>query len=58
MIILNHHCVVILLAKILLWARFLQSMRIFSFYINPWQFLLKKYGAYISHELIVQLIPT
>ena len=36
MIILGHCYVTILLAKILIWAPFLQSMCTFSFCINPW----------------------
>ena len=35
MIILEHHCVTVLLAKILIWAPFSQSMCAFSFCINP-----------------------
>ena len=35
MIILGHHCLVSLLAKMLIWAHFLQSMCAFSFCINP-----------------------
>ena len=36
MVILGHHCVAILLAKMLSWAPFLQWMCTFSFCINPW----------------------
>ena len=35
MIILSHHCVAILLAKMLIWTPFSQSMCTFSFCINP-----------------------
>ena len=35
MIILEHHYVTVLLAKILIWAPFSQLMCIFSFCINP-----------------------
>ena len=36
MIILGHHYVTILLAKMLIWAPFSQPMCTFYFYINPW----------------------
>ena len=35
MIALGHHCVAILLANMLVWAPFAQSMSTFSFCINP-----------------------
>ena len=35
MIILGHHYATILLAKMLIWAPFLQSMRTFYLCINP-----------------------
>ena len=35
MIVLGHHCVAILLANMLIWAPFAQSMSTFSFCINP-----------------------
>ena len=38
MIILGHHCVAILLALMLIWAPFSQSMCTFSFCINLCQF--------------------
>ena len=37
MIILGHHCVVIWLAKMLIWAFFSQSRCTFSFRNNPYQ---------------------
>ena len=36
MIILGHHYVTILLAKMLIWAPFSQLMCTFYFCINPW----------------------
>ena len=36
MMILGHHCVAILLVKMLIWTPFSQSMWTFSFCINPW----------------------
>ena len=35
MILLGHHCVAILLANMLIWPPFAQSMSTFSFCINP-----------------------
>ena len=35
MIILGHHCVAILVAKMLVWTYFSQSMSTFSICINP-----------------------
>ena len=37
MIIMGHQCVAILLAKMLIWAPFSQSMCAFSLCINTWQ---------------------
>ena len=41
MIILGHHFVAILLAKMLIWAPFSQLMCTFSFCINPWAHTLE-----------------
>ena len=49
MIILVHHYVTILLAKMLIWAPFLQSMCTFYFCINPC--ILKKPDLPISRNI-------
>ena len=54
MIILGHHFILILLAKKLIWAPFLQSMCNLSFGIKPQQFLLKKNMA---HILVMNSFP-
>ena len=53
MIILGHHCVAILLAKILIWAPFSQSMCTFSFCINS-DIYLYMYIIYIHIYNIIK----
>ena len=47
MIILSHHCVRMLLARMLIWASFSQSMCTFSFCINHW-YALKEYRIHLT----------
>ena len=51
MIILGHHCVAILLAKMPIWAPFSQSMCTSSFYINLWSWSMISYVFYSSFSL-------
>ena len=55
MIILAHHCVAILLANILIWAPFAQSMSTFSFCINPWSSLKLVFSIFLYIYIYIYL---
>ena len=56
MIVLGHHYVAILLAKMLIWARFSQLMCTFSFFINPWLRILVCKADFIQVGLIADFM--
>ena len=58
MIILVHHFVEILLAKILIWAPFSQSMCAFSFCINPCKVFQKMVALKLYIYILIKYLYT
>ena len=56
MIILAHHYVAILLANILIWAPFAQSMSTFSFCINPWSSLKLVFSIFLYIYIYIYIL--